>query len=154
MAKAETNIYRKLQNMRAALKQMQYSSFSELVDIVAKKAKDYKLIPLYSYMDDMATLTIVDMDDINSKVVFRIPAESTSIPKAKEHLYSMAFDLEKDGEPITPHQYVELCNAMKEKDVAEKDILERYNIKSLPDMTQDIYKRCMSALNRMKKGSN
>lgn len=148
----QTNIYRKLQNMRAALKKMQYSSFSELVDLVSKKAKDYKLLPLYSYIDDMVTLTIVDMDDINSKVKFQIPAELTNVKNAKEHLYNMAFDLEQNGEPITPHQYVALCNAMKEKNVAEKDILERYNIKSLPDMTQDIYKRCMSALNQTKKG--
>lgn len=152
MARAETNIYRKLQNMRAALKQMQYSSFSELVDLVSKKAKGYKLLPLYSYIDDMVTLTIVDMDDISSKVKFQIPAELTNVKNAKEHLYNMAFDLEQNGEPITPHQYVALCNAMKEKNVAEKDILERYGIKSLPDMTQEIYKRCMSALSQTKKG--
>ena len=117
---ADSNIYRKLQNMRAKLKETPYSSFSELADIVAKKAKDYKLIPLYSYIDDMATLTIVDMDDINSKVVFKIPAESTSIQNAKEHLYNMAFDLEKIGEPITPHQYVNLCNTMQDKGVQKR----------------------------------
>lgn len=150
--KAQTNIHRKLQNMRAALKEIPFSSFSELVDIVGKKAKDYKLLPLYSFLDGMATLTVIDMDDINTRVTFKIPADLVTLKNAKEHLYNMAFDLEQNGEPITPHQYVALCNAMKEKNVAEKDILERYSIKSLPDMTQEIYKRCMSALNQTKKG--
>lgn len=148
MARTQTNIHRKLQNMRAALKEKSFSSFSELVDIVAKKAKDYKLLPLYSYMDGMATLTVVDMDDINSKVVFRIPADLVTLKTAKEHLYGMAFDVEINNDTITPHQYITLSNTMKEKGVAEEEILERYKIKSLPDMTQDIFKRCMNALNK------
>lgn len=150
----QTNIYRKLQNMRAALKQQHYSSFSELVDVIGKKAKDYKIIPLYSYLDNMATLTIVDMDDINSKVKFQVPADMVSLKNAKEHLYNMAFDIEYTDETITPRQYEELCSEMKEKGVTEQEIIKRYGIKSLPDMSIETYKRCMSALRRMSKVNN
>lgn len=147
---AETNIYKKLQNMRVALRKLQYSSFSELVDAVSKKAKNYKLLPLYSYLDNMATLTIVDMDDITSKVTFQVPTDLVNVKNAKEHLYNMAFDLDIDSSTlITPQQYINLSHTMTEKNVTEKEILERYKLKSLADMTQDIYKRCMSALNRI-----
>ena len=147
---AETNIYKKLQNMRAALRKSQYSSFSELVDVVGKKAKDYKLLPLYSYLDNMATLTIVDMDDITSKVTFQVPTDLVNVKNAKEQLYNMAFDLEIGSSlTLTPQQFVNLTHTMAEKNVSESEILERYKLKSIVDMTQEIYKRCMSALSRV-----
>ena len=146
-----SNIYRKLSSLRESIGKEQYSNFSELLAAVNKKAKYQKLLPLYSYLDGMATLTIVDLDDIKSTVTFRVPADLVNVKNAKEHLYCMAFDIEGYNGVITPAQYNRLLEKMTELNVTEEQIQERYGVNSLPAMTQDIYERCMSALNKTKK---
>ena len=146
-----SNIYRKLFSLRESIGKEQYSNFPELLAVVNKKAKYQKLLPLYSYLDGMATLTIVDLDEIESTVKFKVPADMVSIKNAKEHLYCMAFDIEGYNGVITPAQYNRLLEKMNELNVTEEQIQERYEVTSLPAMTQDIYERCMSALNKTKK---
>ena len=140
------NIYKKMELMRAAISKEQFSSFSELLAIINKKAKYYKVLPLFCYYDKLATLSIVDMDEISMVLKFQIPVDLISVKSAKEYLYKMAFDIEDAGEVITPKQYVDLIDKMKQKGVSEKEVMERYNITSLAGMTTDIYKRCMTAL--------
>ena len=148
----ESNIYRKLSNLREALRKETHTDFAALAESVSKKAKYYKLLPLYCYYNDMATLTVVDMDEITSKAVFQIPVGLVGVNNAKEYLYSMAFDIERSGtDIISPAQFQSLYERMKERKVTEKEVLERYKLTSLTNMTQDIYKRCMTALD-MSKG--
>lgn len=146
-----SNIYRKLSSLRESIGKEQYSNFPELLAAVNKKAKYQKLLPLYSYLDGMATLTIVDLDDIKSTVTFKVPADLVNVKNAKEHLYCMAFDVENYNSSITPLQYNRLLEKMTELNVTEEQIKERYSVSSLPAMTQDIYERCMAALNKTKK---
>lgn len=148
---AASNIYRKLSSLRESIGKEQYSNFPELLAAVNKKAKSQKLLPLYSYLDGMATLTIVDLDDIESTVKFKVPADLVNVKNAKEHLYCMAFDIEGYNGVITPAQYNRLLEKMNELKVTEEEIKERYKVTALPSMTQDIYERCMNVLNKMQK---
>ena len=144
------NIYKKMEKMREAIRKAEFSSFSELLEVINKKAKTYKVLPLFCYYDKLATLSIVDMDEISMVLKFQIPVDLISVKSAKEHLYKMAFDIEDLGEVITPKQYVDLIDTLTKKNVTEKEILERYNITSLAGMTTDIYRRCMAALAKSK----
>lgn len=146
----ENNLLNKLLNMRIALQKEQTKDFNELVALITRKAKHYKIIPLYCFMDDKATLRLVDLEDVNSSIKFTAPAE-ISIKSVKQYLYEMAFEVKCLQEYITAKQYVELLERIKTLEVAEKDILERYQLKSLTDMTTDIYKRCSSVLDQMTK---
>ena len=146
-----SNIYEKLAKMRESINKEQYSNFSELLEVVNRKAKYYKVLPLYSYLDGMATLTVVDLDEIESSVKFKVPADLLTVKNAKEHLYCMAFDVVDYTATITPLQYAKLLEKMEETGVAEDEVKKRYGITSLPSMTQDIYKRCMDALGKTKK---
>lgn len=145
------NIYTKLSKMRTAVNKEQFNSFSELMTVINTVTKRYKVLPLYSFYDNVATLNLVNMDDILDSLKFEIPVELVSIKNVKQYLYKMAFDVEDFEESITPKQYIALIEKMKEVNVTEKEILERYNIKSLADVTPDIYKRCMSALDKTSK---
>lgn len=145
----ESNIYAKMAKIREAIKKEQFNSFPELLEVVNKKAKTYKVLPLYCFYDKLATLSIVDMDEITMVIKFQIPIELVGVQNAKQHLYKMAFDIEGLDECITAKQYVELLERMKQHKVTEKEILERYRLQSLADMTPDIYQRCMSVLDKM-----
>lgn len=146
-----SNIYKKLAKMRESINKEQYYNFSELLEAVNRKAKYYKVLPLYSYLDGMATLTVVDLDDIKSSVTFKVPADMVDVKNAKAHLYGMAFDVEEYKSNITPLQYSRLLEKMTQVNVTEEEIKERYKVDSLAGMTQDVYQRCMSVLDKMKK---
>ena len=145
------NIYQKLQKMRESIKKETISNFSDLVEVASKKAKSYKVLTLYSYYNNEAVLRIVDMDDIEDELIFKIPADLVNVKNAKEHLYKMAFDIDSFQETITPLQYINITEKMKEKQVDEKEILERYKIHSIAEMPVDIYKRCMAGLDKTKR---
>lgn len=142
-------LYIKLQKMRDAIKKEKFNSFHEFLEVVNKKAKYYKVLPLYCFYGDMATLSIVDIEDINLVIKFQIPVEMVNVKTAKECLYKMAFDVEDIEESINPKQFIALMEKMKECNVTEKEILERYKIESLADITPEIYKRCMSVMSRL-----
>lgn len=146
----ENNIHNKLLKMRIALQKEQVKDFDGLVALITQKAKYYKILPLYCFLDDRAVLTLVDLEDVNSSIRFTAPAEINT-KSVKQYLYKMAFEVNCLTEYITAKQYIELLERIKTLGVAEKDILERYQIKSIPDMTQDIYKRCSSVLDQMTK---
>lgn len=145
----DNNLYVKLQNIRESIGKKSFNSFSEFKSEVNKQTKKYNVLPLYCIYDNVATLSLVDIDNISLVIKFQIPAEN--VKTAKEKLYKMAFDVDEIEESITPKQYIALMEKMKECGVSEKEILERYKIKSLADITTDIYKRCMSALDKTKK---
>ena len=145
----DNNLYVKLQNIRESIGKKSFNSFSEFKSEVNKQTKKYNVLPLYCIYDNVATLSLVDIDNISLVIKFQIPAEN--VKTAKEKLYKMAFDIDEIEESITPKQYIALMEKMKECGVSEKEILERYKIKSLADVTTDIYKRCMSALDKTKK---
>lgn len=153
----ETNVYKKLSNMRAALKKELFDSFDQLVNVVSKKAKDYKLLPLFSVIGDTAVLKIVSLDDLDT-ITFEIPVGLVGLQNAKEQLYKMAFDIGNVGDKLTgewlvisPEQYMTLMERMKELDVTEKKIQERYHVKDLKTMTVDVYQRCMKVMDQMTK---
>lgn len=148
----DNSLYLKMQKMREAISKERFNSFPEFLEVVNRKAKYYKVLPLYCFYDRVATLTIVDMDNINLVLKFQIPVDLVSVKNAKQCLYKMAFDVEDIEEAITPKQYIALLEKMKERNVQENEILQRYKIKSLADITPEIYKRCMSVLDKM--GSN
>ena len=143
-----SNIYEKLFKMRESIKKEQFDTFSEFVDIVDKKAKYHKVLILYCFYDEMAVLTLVNVEEVTDTLKFQLPADGTSIQQIKEQLYYMAFDINENN-TITAVQYVNLMKKIKEKKVNEREIIERYKISSIEEMTEDIYKRCKRALARM-----
>lgn len=143
-----SNIYEKLFKMRESIKKEQFDTFSEFVDIVDKKAKYHKVLILYCFYDEMAVLTLVNVEEVTDTLKFQLPADETSIQQIKEQLYYMAFDINENN-TITAAQYVNLMKKIKEKKVNEREIIERYKISSIEEMTEDIYKRCKRALARM-----
>lgn len=145
----DNNLYVKLQKIREAISKESFNSFSEFKSVVNKLLKKHNVLPLYCIYDNVATLSLVDIDNITLVIKFQIPVGN--VKTAKEQLYKMAFDVDEIEESITPKQYIALMEKMKECGVSEKEILERYKIKSLADVTTDIYKRCMSALDKTKK---
>lgn len=145
-----SNIYKKLAKMRESINKEQYYNFSELLEAVNRKAKYYKVLPLYSYLEGMATLTVVDLDDIKSSVTFKVPADMVDVKNAKAHIYGMAFDVEEYKSAITPLQYNRLLEKMAKAGVTDEEIMERYKVDSLAGMTQDVYQRCMNVLEKMK----
>ena len=145
------SLYMKLQKMREAVKKERFNSFAEFLDVVNRKAKYHKILPLYCFYGDMATLSIVDLEDINLVIKFQVPTALIGVKDAKQYLYKMAFDVENIEESISPKQYIALMEKIKELNVTEEEILERYKLKSLADITPDIYKRCMDALGKTSK---
>lgn len=146
----ENNIYIKLSKIRESIKkEPEAECFSELLTLINKKTKRYGIIPLYCFYNDVATLTLVDMDNIAMCLKFQIPVELVGARHVKEQLYRMAFDLEEYKETVTPEQYASLLERMEKKGVTAKEIEERHKLEKLTDITVEIYKRCMSALSRM-----
>lgn len=142
-----SNIYEKLFKMRESIKKTQFTNFSELVDIVDKKAKYYKVLPLYCFYDGLATLTLVNVEEVTDSVKFQLPV-SLYTQGIKEQLYYMAFDINKP-ETISAIEYVKLVEKMREKKVSDREIIERYKINSIEEMPEDVLKRCKRALDRM-----
>lgn len=141
------NIYEKLFKMREAIKKESFDNFTSFVDIVDKKAKNYKVLPLYCVYDNVATLTLVNIEEVTDTVKFQLPA-SNSVQKTKEQLYYTAFDINRE-DYITAVQYAEVLRKMKDKGVPEAEIIKRYKIDSIETMTAAIYERCIRALDRM-----
>lgn len=147
----DNNIYNKLVKMREAVSKTPYRNFDELLEVINKKAKYHKVLPLYCFYDKVATLTILDLECITTCVKFQIPVELVGMENVKQYLYQMAFDLNGVDNYITYQQISLLHIRMKEVDVKPEKILERYNIKSIMEMTPDIYRRCMEALDKTEK---
>ena len=147
----ENNIYNKLLNMRIALQKETVKDFDELMALITVKAKYYKVLPLYSLYDTEATLTLVDIEDIQSVIKFTASTDKISVNYIKQYLYKMAFEVDGAKEYISPKQYIELTERIKQLNISEKEILDRYQLISLTDMTTDIYKRCTAVFDKMKK---
>lgn len=150
----ENSIYMKLQKMRTSIKNSEWGSFPELVELVDKKAKRYKVIVLYCFYDKLATLSLIDMDNIAMCVKFQLPAELTNMRQVRQQLYYMAFNLtEADTaiSKISARELLHLLEWMKKKGVTEKEVCERYHVLGLADMTAENYTSCLSVLNKMNK---
>lgn len=143
------NIHLKLFKMREAVKKEHFTTFEELAAVIDKKAKYHRVLPLYCFYDNVAALTLVNVDDVTDVIKFQMPANN--FKEQKQYLYMMAFDINELKEMITPRQYIELTERMKALGVKEKEVLERYNVKSLVDMTVESYKRCMSVMDKLEK---
>ena len=147
----ENNIYNKLLNMRIALQKETVKDFDELMALITVKAKYYKVLPLYCLYDNEATLTLVDIEDIHSVIKFTASTDKIGVNHIKQYLYKMAFEVDGTREYISPKQYIELTERIKQLNISEKEILERYQLTSLTDMTIDIYKRCTAVFDKMAK---
>ena len=150
----ENSIYMKLQKMRTSIKNSEWGSFPELVELVDKKAKRYKVIVLYCFYDKLATLTLLDMDNITMCVKFQLPAELTNMRQVRQQLYYMALNLtEADTAIITisARELLDLLERMKKKGVTEAEVCERYHVSSLADLTIGNYNSCLSVLSKMNK---
>ena len=75
------SLYVKLQKMREAIKKEEFNSFPEFLEAVNRKAKHYKVLPLYCFYGDMATLSIVDIEDISLVIKFQIPVYMPTFPR-------------------------------------------------------------------------
>ena len=147
------NIYTKLSKVREAVRAENCSNNEEVMSAIAKKAKAFKVLPLFCYYEGVATLTLVNMEDITDLVKFQIQLDSAfSLSEIKYRLYYVVFDLDEEYvKPMTAKQYIELTERMAKQGVQESEILERYKLNSITDMTVDIFKRCMSAINKTKR---
>ena len=150
----ENSIYLKLQKMRTSIKNSEWGSFPELVELVDKVAKRNKVIVLYCFYDKLATLSLLDMDNIAMCVKFQLPAELTNMRQVRQQLYYMALNLTEDDtaiSKISAGELLHLLEWMKKKGVTEKEVCERYHVLCLADMTNDNYKSCLTVLNKMSK---
>lgn len=149
------DIYEKLQKIRDALskevKEEKFKSFEVLRSRVDRKTKYHKVLPLYSFYDHVATLKLVDLDDIKSTIEFSVPVDLIGVRNAKQYLYQMAFHADIEKSTLTVKEYMTLFKEMETHNVTEKEILERYEIDSMANMTQEIYRRCMSVFKQMTK---
>lgn len=150
----ENSIYMKLQKMRTSIKNSEWGSFPELVELVDKVAKRNKVIVLYCFYDKLATLSLIDMDNIAMCVKFQLPAELTNMRQVRQQLYCMALNLtEADTviNTISARELLQLLERMKKKGVTELEVCERYHVPSLADLTVENYTSCLSVLNKMHK---
>lgn len=147
----ENSIYLKLQKMRTSIKNSEWCSFPEFVELVDKVAKRNKVIILYCFYDKLATLTLLDMDNTTMCIKFQLPAELTDMRQVRQKLYYMAFNLTEDNTMISTRELLHLLEQMKEKGVSEDKIRERYHVPSLADLTAENYTSCLSVLNKMNK---
>lgn len=147
----ENNIYNKLSNLRIALQKESVKDFDELMNIVTVKCKFYKMLPLYCLYDNEATLTLVNVEDIQDTIKFTASTDKIAVKDIKQYLYKMAFEVDGVKQYISPKQYIELTERIKALGVSEKDILDRYQLTSLTDMTTEIYRRCTTVLDQMTK---
>ena len=118
------NIYEKLQKMRESLKKTNHRSFSEFAAEVDKVAKKNKILPLFCIYNGVATLTLVNVEDVEDKVKFTLPTTGRGNKAVKKELYCMAFDIDDISEMISLKQYIDLVERMKEKGVTEKEVME------------------------------
>lgn len=146
----ENSIYLKLQKMRESIRRSKWSNFNELLAVVERKARYHKVIILYTFFDKVATLTLVDMDNIAMVINFQLPADFTNLKKVRFELYKMAFELEEPTESLTAFDLAFMLEQMKSKGVTTEAFMERYKIKSLTEVNADIYSRCMATLDKMK----
>lgn len=147
----ENSIYMKLQKMRTSIKNSEWNNFSELVELVDKVAKRNKVIVLYCFYDKLATLSLLDMDNIAMCVKFQLPAELTTMKQVRQQLYYMALNLTEANTMITTRELLHLLEQMKEKGVSEDKIRKRYHVFSLADLSAEDYTSCLSVLNKMNK---
>lgn len=147
-----TNIYEKLLKVREAVKRAKPKTLKELLEAAAKATKRYRIIHLYHSYGYTAILKLVNMDNITESVEFEVNTDDLSVRNAKRCLYQMAFDIDNINEKLTLDEYLNLIERMKEKGVKESSILERYKLESLPEMTREIYDRCMTAFDNMNGG--
>lgn len=145
------NIYNKLVKMRESVSKESYRNFDELLAVINRKAKYHKVLPLYCFYDKVATLTILDLECTTTCIKFQIPVELVGMENVKQYLYRMAFDINSVENYITYQQISHLHIRMKEVGVKPEKILERYSIKTIMEMTPDVYKRCMEALDKTEK---
>lgn len=150
----QRSIYEKLASVRTAVKKENPTSFKKLLEVVDKKTKYYRVLPLYFSYGKTAILRLVNMDNIEECLYFEVKTGSStlSVRNAKRCLYQMAFDIDNISEGLTLDEYLNLIERMKEKGVKEKDVLERYKIESLPEMTKEIYDKCMTVFDKMSGG--
>lgn len=147
-----TSIYEKLSKVREGVKKEKCETFKELLEVVNRKTKTYKILPLYYSYGETAVLRLVNMDDIEDSLSFEVGTGGMSVRNAKRCLYQMAFDVDSIGKPLTLDEYAKLFERMKAKGVTEKEILERYKVESAAELTKDIYDRCMTAFDNMTGG--
>lgn len=146
----ENSIYLKLQKIREGLRRSNWSNFSELITLVERKAKYHKAMVIYTFFDKVATLTILDMDNIAMCINFQLPADLTNMKNVRYELYKMAFGLGEPTDSLTAFDLAFMLERMREKGVTVEAFLERYKIKSLTEVNADIYSRCMATLNQLK----
>lgn len=148
----KTNIYEKLSTMREAIKRAKPTTLKALLEAADKRAKSHKLILLYHSYAGTAKLKIVNMDNITESVDFEVDTNNLGVKNAKRCLYQMAFNIDITNEKLTLDEYLNLIERMKEKGVKEKEVLERYKLESLPEMTKEIYDKCMTVFDKMNGG--
>lgn len=146
----ENSIYLKLQKMRESIRKSKWSNFSELIALVEKRAKSNQVMVIYCFFDKVATLTLLDMDNIAMCIKFQLPADFTNLRNVRYELYKMAFELGEPTDSLTAFDLAFMLERMREKGVTVEAFLERYKIKSLTEVNADIYSRCMATLNKLK----
>lgn len=151
------DIYEKLQKIRTAVNkentERPFKDFEAFKLFLDKKLNSNKVLPLYTFYENRATLALLDMDNTESAIDFDVPVELVGVRHAKRFLYQMAFDVEiaGTGKGISIKEYVALFEKMTLHNVTEKEILERYSLDKMESMTPDIYQRCMRVFENMSK---
>lgn len=188
------NIYQKLQKSRVELQQKKlkktgvnkYSNYTyfdlgDFLPAINEICNSNGLTPIFQFTSTLSTLTIIDADNVESKVEFSTPIEIASLKGcsniqniggtqsyARRYLYMMAFEvaeadmidggveIDQDAEnakkKIDKSSVFVIKKLIEETNTDQEKFLNWIGSKRVEDITNDCLGTCMRELNK-KKGS-
>ncbi|GKX65614.1 ERF family protein [Inconstantimicrobium mannanitabidum] len=192
MTEVKLNIYQKLQKCRVEIQNKkikatgkneysnyEYLELSDFLPAVNEVAKNNNLCTLFQFGIEKATLTIIDTEDLNSKIEFSTPVAIAQLKGcnqmqnvggtqtyARRYLYMSAFEisesdllnkLEEDKEAVEGMQKIDSSKVQTLKNLIEKtgtkevDFLKWRKVKSIEDITNIAFYECINMLDKKMK---
>jgi hypothetical protein len=186
------NIYQKLQKSRVELQQRKikktgsnkyanydYFELGDFLPGINEICNNNGLTPIFHFEPQLATLTVIDCDNIENKIEFTTPIEIATLKGcsniqniggtqsyARRYLYMMAFEIAEsdivDGGEIDQDAEqgkrkidkasVFVINKLLEETNSDKEKFLNYmGVKKVEDITNDCLGACMRDLNKKKE---
>jgi hypothetical protein len=153
-----------------------YYELGDFLPQINEYMDKYHLTAIFSYGTEQATLTIVNTEKIDEKIEFSTPIEVAQLKGcnamqniggtqtfARRYLYVMAFEIseidiinngEIDSEAELERKKIDLAKVetlkqlIKKTNTDEKLFLEYFKVKKIEDITNGLFVRCMSTLQK------
>lgn len=186
------NIYEKLQNCRVGLQDQtikksgkndfskyEYFELGDFLPHINKLLKENKLSSIFQFTSEKATLTIIDVENIEDKIEFSTPVEVTQLKGcnmmqniggtqtfARRYLYVMAFEIaendilnqaEIDEEAEHKRKKIDVAkvqtlkNLITSTNTNEKEFCKWARVKTIEDITNGNFPTCIKALDQKKE---